>query len=228
MDDIVKLRSFYGALIELIGSAESVKQWNIDADYVDDYDYIYSQIKACLPDVDLEHVSAGKIRKSRDSEYNRYHYISKLRELKGILEYGLTLNDKIVQIGSLFNAIKDEELRSRCADLLTANDHFDRVVNQATQVLENRIRAKSGSSKSGKQLINEAVKSDLAGTILILSTNPNEQEGYSNILRGLMQTLRNSSHHSLSQNYTREDAFAVCGFIDQLLRVIDRSSVKQS
>ena len=228
MDDIVKLRSFYGALIELIGSAESVKQWNIDADYVDDYDYIYSQIKACLPDVDLEHVSAGKIRKSRDSEYNRYHYISKLRQLKGILEYGLNLNDKIVQIGSLFNAIKDEELRSRCADLLTANDHFDRVVNQATQVLENRIRAKSGSSKSGKQLINEAVKSDLAGTILILSTNPNEQEGYSNILRGLMQTLRNSSHHSLSQNYTREDAFAVCGFIDQLLRVIDRSSVKQS
>ena len=150
MDDIVKLRSFYGALIELIGSAESVKQWNIDADYVDDYDYIYSQIKACLPDVDLEHVSAGKIRKSRDSEYNRYHYISKLRQLKGILEYGLNLNDKIVQIGSLFNAIKDEELRSRCADLLTANDHFDRVVNQATQVLENRIRAKSGSSKSGK------------------------------------------------------------------------------
>ena len=72
------------------------------------------------------------------------------------------------------------------------------------------------------------MKSDLAGTILILSTNPNEQEGYSNILRGLMQTLRNSSHHSLSQNYTREDAFAVCGFIDQLLRVIDRSSVKQS
>ena len=228
MDDIVKLRSFYGALIELIGSAESVKQWNIDADYVDDYDYIYSQIKACLPDVDLEHVSAGKIRKSRESEYDRYHYISKLRQLKGILEYGLNLNDKIVQIGSLFNAIKDEELRSRCADLLTANDHFDRVVNQATQVLENRIRAKSGSSKSGKQLINEAVKSDLAGTILILSTNPNEQEGYSNILRGLMQTLRNSSHHSLSQNYTREDAFAVCGFIDQLLRVIDRSSVKQS
>jgi len=230
MDNISKLRAFYGSLLELILSVERMSPIYMEKPFLDDYNYIYESIKECIPEVDLTHVDPSRIRKI-DQGPNlglpyRLHMVAKLRQLRGILEYGLNLNDKIVQIGSLFNSIKDEELRSRCGDLLTANGHFDRVVNQATQVLEARIQQKSGSTKSGKQLVNEVVKPDITSSILILSNNANEQEGYSNILRGLMQTLRNSSHHSLSTSYTREDAFAVCGFIDQLLRVIDRSSKK--
>ena len=165
---------------------------------------------------------------SRDMRVEKLELVSKVKQLKGILENGYNVADKIVQIGSMFNSIKDAELRSRCGDLLTATNHFDRVVNQATQILEDRIKRKSGSEKSGKSLIGDVIKPDLASSILILSNNGNEQEGYASILRGLMQTMRNSSHHSFSKTYTREDAFAVCGFVDQLLRIIDQATLKPS
>jgi hypothetical protein len=44
------------------------------------------------------------------------------------MKYGLS--DKIVQLGSIFQAIKDDELRNRCADILTAVSHFDRVITK--------------------------------------------------------------------------------------------------
>lgn len=38
--------------------------------------------------------------------------------------------------------IKDQILNRRCSDLLNAPGSFDRVINQATQVLEDRLRTK--------------------------------------------------------------------------------------
>ena len=99
-------------------------------------------------------------------------------------------------------------------------------MNQATQVLETRIQRKSGSSEIGKRLVNDVIKPDLASTVLILSNIPSEQEGYSNVFRGIMQTLRNSTHHSFASSFSRENAFAVCGYIDQLLKLIDKAAVK--
>ena len=231
MDDIQKLRIYYGALTGLLDTVSAAREYNLSGRMVVDYSKIYDEICEIV-DVELTYLAPNTLKQvayghegSREMRVDITEFISKCKQLRSILESGYNVTDKIVQIGSLFNSIKDEELRSRCADLLTAHDHFDRVVNQATQVLESRIKTKSGSDKSGKPLIGETIKSDLSSTVLILSNNPNEQEGYGSILRGLMQTMRNSSHHSFSKNYTREDAFAVCGFVDQLLRVIDRSTV---
>ena len=179
MDNISKLRAFYGSLLELIQSLERTRIYYVEKHFLHDYDYIYESIKECIPEVDLTHVDSSRLYLVEAGEKkgypNREHMIAKLRQLRGILEYGLNLNNKIIQIGSMFNSIKDEELRSRCGDLLTANGHFDRVVNQATQVLESRIKQKSGSSKTGKQLINEVMRPDIASTCL-LYTSPSPRD----------------------------------------------------
>lgn len=156
-------------------------------------------------------------------------FAGKLQQTLGLLEAGYSVSDKIVEIGSLYNSIKDEELRACCGDLLTASDHFDRVVNQATQVLEMRVRRKAGLSNSdiGADLINKAINPDPTKTIIQISDIKSEQEGFANICRGVMQALRNETHHRASE-FTREDSFAVCGFIDRLIRIIDQASTRKS
>ncbi len=47
---------------------------------------------------------------------------------------------------TFFDSLADTELKQRCSDILKAPAHFDRVVNQATLVLEDRIR-KRGSEQ---------------------------------------------------------------------------------
>jgi len=222
MDRILILRTSYGALCGLLDVANRWSNWAAEPSFVHDYEKIFKSISKCI-DLDIQYLSPQNLTE-KNGDYAIGSLRSKMSQLKSILEHGYNITDKIIQIGSLFNSIKDEQLRSRCADLLTAHDHFDRVVNQATQILEDRIKQKSRSSKSGKQLINEVIKPDLGATVLILSNDSNEQEGYSNILRGLMQTFRNSTHHGFSSPVSREDAFAICGFIDQLLRIVDHAS----
>ncbi len=144
-----------------------------------------------------------------------------------VLEYGYGVKDQVVQIGSLYNAIKDNQLRDRCADLLASDDHFDRVVNQATLVLEDRIRKKVGGSDfSGTQLSNNFIKSDPIKSPIVFSSDAGEQEGYSNLFRGVFLALRNGTHHQISDDFSREDAFVICGFIDRLLRMLEAASFR--
>ncbi len=131
------------------------------------------------------------------------------------------------ETGSLYSSIKDPTLKGRCLDLLSAQGHFDRVINQATQVLEDRIRQKSGQDNSltGTQLVNTVLKGDLSRTILKFSNNPSEQQGICDICRGIMQAFRNPSHHTILDNITREDALKVCAFIDKLLELVDSADI---
>ncbi len=122
--------------------------------------------------------------------------------------------------------IQDEELRSRCTDLLLGKKHFDRAVNQATLVLEDRLRHKAQPTARlvGENLAGHAINSDLVKTVLKVSDNQDEQRGISEIVRGIVPAFRNTTHHHLVDSFTREDALRVCGFIDVLLRIIDKST----
>ncbi len=112
--------------------------------------------------------------------------------------------------------------------VLTAEGKFDRVINQATQVLEARIRTKSGgnSDKTGTQLVNAVIKAKIDQTVLQVSRDEGEQEGVAHICRGIMQAFRNPTHHQLSDAFSREGALKFCGFIDSLLRIIDNAEVR--
>jgi uncharacterized protein (TIGR02391 family) len=152
---------------------------------------------------------------------------AKLGQLISYLEHMFHVNSKIIEIGSLYNSIRDQELRNRCSDLLSAADHFDRVINQATLVLEDRIRMKSGVDKPmvGVQLVNTVLNADVSRTVLRISDNAEEHEGVCHICRGMMLTFRNPTHHHVIDKFTREDALKVCAFIDNLLQLVDQAIV---
>jgi len=147
----------------------------------------------------------------------------KVLQLSAYLETVYNVGSQVVEIGSLYNSIQDEELKSRCSDLLSAPGNFDRVINQATQVLEDRIRTKSGNTSqlTGVQLVNAVLKSDPGQTVLKVSDDSGEHEGFCHICRGVMQMFRNPTHHHITDKFSREDALKVCAFVDNLLRVLD-------
>ena len=155
---------------------------------------------------------------------------NKLNQLVSYLEYTQHVGTEIIQIGSIFNSIQDEQLKSRCADLLSAPGNFDRVINQATQVLEDRIRKKSHAHAGpvGVTLVNQVIKSEPGASVLVISRDKNEQEGYAHILRGMFGAYRNPTHHHLLDHITREEALKVCAFIDGLLKVVDGATLNKS
>jgi Protein of unknown function (Hypoth_ymh) len=147
---------------------------------------------------------------------------SKISQLVSYLEHVHRASSRIVEIGSIYNLIKDEELKSRCSDLLSASEHFDRVINQATQVLEERIRqfVPDHAEMTGLPLVMKAMNAELAKSKLIFSDVAAEQEGYVNIFKGLIGAFRNQSHHRFLENVTREQALQICAFIDNMLAVL--------
>ncbi len=163
-----------------------------------------------------------------NGQISSYYLKDKLLQLISFLEYGYKLSEEIIEIGSIYNSIKDEELKSRCADILTASSNFDRVINQATQVLEDRIRKKSGLGKSfvGVKLVNNALNADKLKSILIVSENNEEHEGFCHICRGIMLAFRNPTHHYLSDSFLREDALKFTAFVDNLLKILNKCKVK--
>jgi len=147
---------------------------------------------------------------------------TKLFQLLSYLEYGWNLSEQVLEVGSIYNSITDEELKGRCSDILSAPSNFDRVVNQATLVLEDRIRKKSKlTNEIGVQLVNKAINSDASKSVLKLSDDPDEHEGFGHICRGIVLSFRNPTHHRIVQNYSREEALKFCAFVDSLLKVID-------
>jgi hypothetical protein len=122
--------------------------------------------------------------------------------------------------------IQDQELLSRCRDILLAAKNFDRPVNQATLVLEDRIRRKAQPPTQlvGESLVNYAFNDNLTRTVLrVASGDANDQRGFIQILRGIVPAFRNRTHHHVVNSFTRPEAMAVCGFVDVLLRVVDNS-----
>lgn len=229
MDKVQELRQAYGWLKAF---ASSVPEGNVKATYIDDYARIHSATERSLGTT-LGDFSPTTLRKWSGGDNNFWctgaEVKSRALQLLGFLEYGYNIEDKVAEIGSLYKAIRDQELRERCADLIVGAGPFDRVINQATLVLEERLRNRAGLDRSnfGPGLVNAAVKSDPTESLIVFSTMKAEQEGYANILRGIMQALRNETHHTTGGDFSREDALSICGFIDRILRLIDQSLVKR-
>lgn len=123
--------------------------------------------------------------------------------------------------------IMDDQLLGRCQDLLLAKNNFDRAINQATLVLEERIRGKAALEARlvGEPLVNAAFKEDLAKTVLeIASKDKDDQRGFTQILRGFVPAFRNTTHHFIDTGFSRVEALRVCSFIDLLLKVVDQTN----
>lgn len=137
------------------------------------------------------------------------------------------ITDKQIIKRAVTLLIRDPELRSRCTDILLAKSNFDRPINQATQILEDRIRKKARPSTPmvGETLANYAFKESLSDTVLRVASNDVDlQRGLSRIIRGIVPAFRNATHHHIVDTYTQADALSVCFFVDLLLRAVDDST----
>ncbi|MDY0884319.1 TIGR02391 family protein [Dongia soli] len=199
-----------------------------------DYDGIVRQLTTILAPEDLSSFSLPATAYSGNRASGSTWCISKIFEAKlmqlvSYLEHVHHVSKEIIEVGTLYNSIRDETLRNRCADLLSAPGSFDRVINQATQVLEDRIRIKSDNQEglSGTQLVNKVLVSDVAKTVLKVSADPDEHRGFCDIMRGMMGAFRNPTHHHISEEFSREDALKVCAFVDNLLRIVDKAELQK-
>ena len=131
------------------------------------------------------------------------------------------------QVGALYNAIEDTELQRRCGDiLLEGAGAFDRVINQATQILEDRIKKKAGLEEThliGLPLVSKAIHSKLENTILQFNDNLDIQEHYSSLFKGIIGVYRNPTHHGLDYECSRENALKFCAYIDMLLKEVENA-----
>lgn len=121
--------------------------------------------------------------------------------------------------------LADDELKNRCADLLKAKGRFDRVVREATTVLDDRLKRQGGIVRKMNplDLVGKVLNPNPSKAILKLSDDPDIQEGFYSICKGLFLAFRNPAHHRLSDRFTRQDALRVCAFVDTLLAVLKQA-----
>ncbi|HAJ57554.1 MAG TPA: TIGR02391 family protein [Candidatus Omnitrophica bacterium] len=223
--DYEQLKGIYGRLLGLSESLPDQKS-NVQSIIAEDYNLIVDEIAEII-EKDLNSYKIPRNQYFGDGSYVKSGSATKIRQLISHLRYAYNLDEKILELGSLINAIENQELKDRCLDLLTARSKFDRVINQATLVLEDSIRQKSGiTGKEGVKLVNEAIKDNALDSVLVIDGEPEEQEGLAHICRGIMLSFRNLTHHKLVDKFSREDALKFCGFIDILLKIIQ--SAKKS
>ena len=131
---------------------------------------------------------------------------------------------------TLAHLLTDQELRSRCADLLRRKRHQDRAVREALTVLEARLRERTGLGKAQERtrqgLVAKALNPDPNKALIVVSRDNDKQEGVFSICKGLIGAFGNPAHHYLRNDVTREEALAVCGAVNLMLMLIRRGNVR--
>jgi uncharacterized protein (TIGR02391 family) len=149
-----------------------------------------------------------------------------VRAIKGTMPARAKRKAEPISAATIKRLLHDDQLHSRCKDLLQGKKHFDRVIREATTVLDDRLKTKTGITNLNPQdLIGKALSPDPAKAIIAVSAVRAEQEGLHSICKGIMLTFRNTAHHSLSDKFTREDALKFCGFVDTVLGIIDQATI---
>jgi uncharacterized protein (TIGR02391 family) len=118
--------------------------------------------------------------------------------------------------------VRDPELVRRCSDLLGASGDYDRVVREASTILEDRVRVATGSKIPGAVSLVRAAF-DVDKGMLRLSTERSEQAAAGHLFAGTMGLFRNQSGHQLI-HVSYEDAVRYVVMVDLLLSLVARAT----
>lgn len=132
--------------------------------------------------------------------------------------------------------IRDDELRERCSDLLNSPGNYDRVIREATTILEDRIRRKpshatlarlipQATDQTGENLVNKLLSPD--NPVLVVSNERQKQIAFHRIMLGVFSYLRNPYHHKLDPLTEWSWAWSTVGLIDRLLAEVESCSVAE-
>lgn len=120
--------------------------------------------------------------------------------------------------------ISDPELLRRCADLLTADRDFDRVIREGSVILEDRVRRLTKSQARGSVPVMQTAFSPNKPNALRISKDDQEQTGAMNIYAGVMGLFRNQGGHRLTTDVTRSDALRFVVMLDLLLSMVEKAA----
>jgi uncharacterized protein (TIGR02391 family) len=224
-----KLRSHIARLTvlekEISGLIDQDPSWVSDS-YHDDFRDIIKRISDLMSD-DFSFLSNNLVYYGQN-EVQTQSLIIRLRKAVSFVNEAFGKELGLEQVNVTLDNLKDDELKSRCADLLRAHNHFERAVNIATTVLEDRLRQKTDQTiaVSGVELVNTSVKSERSKSLLVLGSNDGEQRGFADIIRGIMAAHRNPTHHTL-YSISQLDAARICAYIDVILDVINNGTVNK-
>lgn len=130
-----------------------------------------------------------------------------------------------VVLGSI--EIRDPELRKRCLDLFAQfredgqHNRLDTVVNEATRILEDRLRALSGASQTCVGVgLAEYAFGPKSPRLIVSDVGP-EQEAAHLLYRGVFGFVRNSVHHRLVHDLQPERVLQIVGMVDYLISVAE-------
>lgn len=122
-------------------------EWNLYLKDIEQFNYLLDKLLNLTGD---EYFKMYKVEKNdyyNERTCRKEIYLIKILPMVEYIknEYIETTEETIQKVGALYNSIEDTELQKRCGDiLLESSGAFDRVINQATQILEDRIKKKSG------------------------------------------------------------------------------------
>jgi hypothetical protein len=217
-----RVRKFRGHIARLHVAArmlDEIGYSSISKSYRTNFEDIINQISTTLGD-NLSFLS-GDIGYS-GSDVDTTVLKVRVRQAIAYLNEAYAKELGLEQVNVTLDSLKDPILKERCTDLLRAHDHYDRAVNQATLVLEDRLRRKSDQSQglTGASLVNALIKVDRENSPLVLSSDDSEQRGFADIIRGIMAAHRNPTHHTI-YSISQLDAARICAYIDVVLEIVE-------
>lgn len=171
-----------------------------------------------------------------EEKHNFYDYMAPVTNLLnralGTIDAGLWPRKEPTPV----LVIRDNELRERCSDLLNSSGNYDRVIREATTVLEDQIRRKpshttlarlipQATDQTGENLVNKLLSP--GNPVLVVSNERHKQVAFHRIMLGVFSYLRNPYHHKLDPLTEWSWAWATVGLIDRLLAEVESCSVAE-
>jgi len=230
MENLKEIKVLSGRLKGIARTCASVKNTDyVEIFVVNDYNGIITELANTTQDNLSFLLIPSSEASAMGSGIYRYKGIilkTKLDQAIEFVQAKYEITGGISNLGNVIKSIADPEIKERCLDILGADGNFDRVIREATTILEDRIRKVSGlnSSYYGVKLITEALHHK--DGILEIEGEESEREGIYHILRGITLSFRQETHHKICDHFTQDEAMKVMVMIDLLLQIIGRAKKK--